>query len=262
MTGLARALEDVEHRPLLDDAARPHHRHAVRHLGHHAHVVGDEQEGGGEVALEVAHQPQDLGLHGDVEGGGGFVGDQHLGAARQRHGDHHALAHAAAELVRVLIEPPPGVGDADGVEGVARPGPGVAALAPASPNRLDELRPDGHHRVERRHRLLEHHGDVAAAQGTESALRQAGELAPVETDAAPRDPERGRGQEPHQGQGGQRLARAGLTGEAQRLLAREREGDAVEHALQPRRRPSVDRQSLDGEQRRWGARHDRTMRGK
>ena len=47
-------------------------------------------------------QVQDLGLHGDVEGGRRFVGDQQLAAAGQCHRDHHPLPHAAGELVRVL----------------------------------------------------------------------------------------------------------------------------------------------------------------
>ena len=45
---------------------------------------------------------QDLGLDRHVQGRGGLVGDQHAGIARQRQGDHHALAHAARELVRVV----------------------------------------------------------------------------------------------------------------------------------------------------------------
>ncbi len=39
-----------------------------------------------------------------------------LGVAGQRHGDHHALAHAAGQLVRVLLQPPLRLGDADQAE--------------------------------------------------------------------------------------------------------------------------------------------------
>jgi hypothetical protein len=45
---------------------------------------------------------QDLRLDGHVERGGRLVGDQQRRVAGQRHGDHHALAHAARQLVRVL----------------------------------------------------------------------------------------------------------------------------------------------------------------
>ena len=55
-------------------------------------------------ALQLAHQVEDLRLDGDVERGGRLVGDQQCRFAEQRHRDHHALAHAARELVRVLVE--------------------------------------------------------------------------------------------------------------------------------------------------------------
>jgi hypothetical protein len=52
---------------------------------------------------EVAQQVEDLGLDGDVERGGGLVGDEQARVAGERHGDHDALAHAAGELVRVGV---------------------------------------------------------------------------------------------------------------------------------------------------------------
>ena len=65
------------------------------------------------LALLLLEQVEDLRLHGDVERGGRLVGEQQLRAARERDGDHHALAHAAGQLVRVLVEAPLGLGDAD-----------------------------------------------------------------------------------------------------------------------------------------------------
>ena len=49
----------------------------------------------------IAQQLEDLRLDGDVERGGRLVGDEQLRLAGQRHRDHHALAHAARELVRI-----------------------------------------------------------------------------------------------------------------------------------------------------------------
>ena len=48
-----------------------------------------------------SEQLEDLRLRGHVERGGRLVGDQHLRPVRQRHRQHHPLAHAARELVRV-----------------------------------------------------------------------------------------------------------------------------------------------------------------
>jgi len=55
------------------------------------------------IAMALANEPgtnfrqqrQDLGLHGDVERGGRLVGDQDVGLAGERDGDHDALALAA-----------------------------------------------------------------------------------------------------------------------------------------------------------------------
>ena len=57
-------------------------------------------------------QVEDLRLHRDVEGRGRLVGEQQRRAAGQGDGDHHALAHAARQLVRVLVEAAAGLGDA------------------------------------------------------------------------------------------------------------------------------------------------------
>ena len=80
----------------LDDPAGVHHRHLVGHLGDHAEIVRDQDDRHAGLLLQVAQQVEDLRLHGDVERGGRLVGDQQVGLAGQRHGDHHALAHAAA----------------------------------------------------------------------------------------------------------------------------------------------------------------------
>ena len=56
---------------------------------------------------------EDLRLDRHVERRGGLVGDQQRRAADQRQRDHHALAHAAGKLVRVLVEALRGGRDSD-----------------------------------------------------------------------------------------------------------------------------------------------------
>ena len=92
---MRRTLEQIVDRRLLDLAAGIHHHDAVGVLRDHAHVVRDQDDRGAKRVAQFAHQVEDLRLDGDVERGGRFVGDQHLRVARQRHGDHHALPHAA-----------------------------------------------------------------------------------------------------------------------------------------------------------------------
>ena len=59
-----------------------------------------------------AQQAEDLGLHGDVQRGGGLVGDQQPRLAGECQGDGHALGHAAGDLVRVGLQDALGVDDA------------------------------------------------------------------------------------------------------------------------------------------------------
>ena len=71
--------------------------------------------------LEALHQVEDLRLRRHVERGRRLVGDQQVGVVDERHRDHHALAHAAGELVRVVVDPPLGARDADRLQQLERP---------------------------------------------------------------------------------------------------------------------------------------------
>ena len=64
-------------------------------------------------ACSSLQQAEHLRLHRDIERRGRLVGDQHRGLAGDRHGDHHALAHAARQLMRIIVEPARRVGHAD-----------------------------------------------------------------------------------------------------------------------------------------------------
>ena len=105
-------VEERARRRVLDDAPGVHHGDVVGATGHDAEVVGDEHHRHEAFALLGLQQVEDLRLHGDVERGRRLVGEQELRAARQRDRDHHTLAHAARQLVRVLAEPALGFGDA------------------------------------------------------------------------------------------------------------------------------------------------------
>ena len=86
-----------------------------------------------------------------------------LRLARERHRDHHALAHPAGELVRVRVDVGLGRRDADEAQHLDARAPHLAALLLMEANGLDDLpahRVDG---VEARHRLLEDHRDLVAA---------------------------------------------------------------------------------------------------
>ncbi|MNH23550.1 hypothetical protein D3C79_834520 [compost metagenome] len=94
---------------------------------------------------------------------------------------------------------------------------------------LHQLIPDRLHRVEGRHRLLEDHGDTVAAHLVHLIRRQRQQLLPLKADRAGHHLTVRLGQQPHDGEGGDALAAAGLADKAEGLARLHREADAVEH---------------------------------
>ena len=153
-----------------------------------------------------------------------------FGLAGERHRDHHALAHAARHLVRVLVEPRLGATGSRRVASIStRALARLASTTPlVEPDRLDDLVADREDRVERRHRLLEDHRDLVAADRAHLAL---GELqrgrGRRSTIAAADDPPGGCDQ-PHDRERGHALAAAGLADDPERAARLDREVDPVD----------------------------------
>ena len=143
------AIEDLLDRTFLDDPARVHHDDPLAEAGDQSHVVRDQNDGGSHLAIELLEQLDDLRLHGDVEGGGGFVGDQQFRFVGQAHRDHGPLPHAPRELVRVILCALRRLGDPHLLEerddAILRLPLGEALVGT---HRLVDLDPDPGHRVE------------------------------------------------------------------------------------------------------------------
>ena len=112
---------------LLDHAAQVHDDDVVGHLRDHAEVVRDEHDRHPPFLLDLAQQVEDLRLRGDVERRRGLVGDEQARVAGQRDRDHRALAEAAAQFERVLVDAPLRLRDADAAQRFDAP-----AVAPPS----------------------------------------------------------------------------------------------------------------------------------
>src|SRR5712675_2459275 len=115
------------------------------------------------------------------------------------------------------------------------------------PQRLADLTADSQHRIQARHRLLEDHRNVVAADSAHLALGELKQILSLEADSA-RDLARGLGDQPQQRHGGDRLAAAGFTDDGQRLALVDMEGDAVDGAVDTLRRAKMGLQILDFEQ--------------
>ncbi len=200
--GVSRRGEEFGGRCLLDDLAGIHHGHPVGDARYQAQVVGDEDNGRTEFPLQVAQQVQDLRLDGDVQRRGGFVGDDEVRLAEQRHGYDHPLAQSAAELVRILAQAFAGVADADLFQHGLGAGPGGLAVQLAvAAQHLGELVADAVGRIEGGHGLLEDHRQAIAAQVAHAPFTQRQQVVLAQRQPRRLAPGLAR-QEIHQRQGG------------------------------------------------------------
>src|SRR5262249_20754154 len=87
----------------LDDLPQVHHRHAGRDVLDDLQIVGDENVGQPELALQVHQQIDDLRLNGDVERADRLVGDYQPRPYRYTGRDTKALPLTAGELVGVTV---------------------------------------------------------------------------------------------------------------------------------------------------------------
>ena len=99
-------VEHLGHSPLFHKHALLHHGHAVGKPVHQIQVVGDQQHGHAGLALQVRQQVQNLPTQRHIQRRGGLVGQQQLGLAGERHGNHGALALATTQLVRETVGAP------------------------------------------------------------------------------------------------------------------------------------------------------------
>jgi hypothetical protein len=120
---MSRRTEEFRDFPLLHDRTGIEHHDLVAELGHQTQAVRDEDRRAIERVPGVPEQLSDLGLDRGIERRRRLVRDQQIRLDQQGHGDHDALAHAAAELVGIVSKSPLRIGDADLAQHVGRPLP-------------------------------------------------------------------------------------------------------------------------------------------
>ena len=242
---MAHGGEHLEGRGLLDDLPGVHHEHAVGAAGDDPHVVGDEDDRHPQLLAQAVDEVEDLRLDGDVESGGGLVGDEELRLAGERHGDHDPLAQAARELVGVGVESLAGTGHVDEREDLEGAFPGLGFRGPpVQADALGDLATDRHGGVERGQGVLEDHADVVAPDLAHLLLRQGRQSRPRRLiDPAVMWPTLG--QEPHDRQPGGGLATAGLPHHTHALALVDVEGDVVHRHHRRVLQAEFGRQALD-----------------
>ena len=114
-----------EHLGDLPGLAHPsgiHDRDTLAGLRHHAEIMRHQHQRHAEFVLQAQQQAEDLILDRHVQRRGRFISQQQLRCAGECDGDHGALAHAAAELMRVLAQAGRPGGNPDQVKQLQRPG--------------------------------------------------------------------------------------------------------------------------------------------
>jgi hypothetical protein len=219
--GMGGHVDDFVHRADLGNAPGVHHGHAVTGLGDDAHVVGDQHDGGTVLGADVLQQTDDLRLHRHVQRRRGFVSHDQLGLGRQRQGNHHALAHAAGELVGIVVDALLGRGDAGVLQQADRARARLGCThGQVRQNGFDQLLPDSVERVQRGQRILKDGADLAAPYVAHRRMIEVVDALAFEQDLPAGHPP-GRLQQADDGRAGQRLARAGFTHDTEDLSRRD-----------------------------------------
>ena len=189
----------------------------------------DQEDGHAQLLLEGVDEADDLVLDGHVEGRGGLVGQEELGSWCQGDGYHHALTHAAGELVDVVAQALLGLGDVDHAQKLDRAVVHALLVQSLSLQRLKELLSHRGHGVERGHGVLEDHADLLAANLAQLPLAHLGHVAALVENLAAHDLAR-LGQQADDGAGGGGLAATGLPHQAKGLAHSNGEGHALHGA--------------------------------
>ena len=253
MTGV---VEDLERAPHLDDLPRVHHRHPIGIGCHDAEIVRDQDHGHSGGRLDLLEQFQVLGLNGDVERGRRLVGDEQPRRAGKRDRARHSLSHPAAELVGIVPQPRLGGGDPETSERLQHAFAERSAAQPLmEPHHLAHLRADRQRGVQRRHRILQHHGDLLAAHAAHLGPGLAQQIVALEEHAAADDPSGRLGDQTDQGEARHRLSRSRFADERQRLAGVEREADAIHGLRDPATGEKIRLQIVDDQERRGLGHH-------
>ena len=193
--------------------------------------MGNHDDGVAVLLLHFLHKLNNLSLNGNVQGSRGLIGNQDIGIAGKRHGNHDALTHTAGELVRILVDALLGLGNANEVQklggALERLLLGVATVQTKS---LAHLLADLIDRVQGGHRILEDHRDIVAANMLHFFLGHLEDRTTAVANVAALNLSRRHRDEAHDGHGGHGLTRAGLTDDTQGLTAIERVGHAIDSA--------------------------------
>jgi hypothetical protein len=74
--GVLGRAKDVFDGPLLDEFSIQHNKDSIGEVCHDSEVMGDQEYGHSEFLTQLPKKIEDLGLNGDIESRGGFIGNE------------------------------------------------------------------------------------------------------------------------------------------------------------------------------------------
>ena len=218
--GVLRGVEQGLDRGQFDEPASVHDGDAVTDDPQQGEVMGDEEKGEMLLLLQLTEEIDDLGLHGNVQGGCRFIGQDQLWLQAETAGDVHPLPLSAGQFIGQAVGK--AVFQADLFqEFIDFPGvfcPAVVQMM--DPHGFFDDLADGHARIQGGGSILENDLDAASevlAQGV-GQLRRQKRVFVVDFTG-------GQGIQPgdQAGQGG--FAGTGFSGQAQDLPGMQSQGD-------------------------------------
>jgi hypothetical protein len=213
----------------LHQAPRVHDAKPIDELRHQAQIVPNQNDRRTKRGLHLPECLHHLALHHHIERAGRFVSDDHLGTQADRNGDAGALFHAARELVRIFVGHLGRQPDLRQQRMHLRNQRAPRRQAAMILERIGNLVTNTHHRIERVHRPLRHHGNAGQPQSADRLVGQAGQRDVVQPDLAALDPP-GRLDHAQDRQRHGRLAGAGLARQAQAFAGAQLEADVIDCA--------------------------------
>ena len=240
---MLRIPENINRCAILDHPPEIHHRHIIRHLRYHAQIMRNDDNRRAEVLLQLLHQVDNLRLNRDIQRRSRLVRDQDRRIARQRQRNHHALTHPAAQLMWILLDPLLRIGDAHAVQHINRHLQRLFfAEALVQFHHFRNLPANRMQRIQRGHRLLKDHRDLAAADAAhlhalgvelDDIDRFGAALLPAKNDLALDDFARRGLDQLHDRMRRDALATAAFAHDAQRLPVRQAEADTLDRLHHP-----------------------------
>ena len=210
----------------LDDKPLLHHRDPAAEFGQHCQIMRDQHQRHVTFLDQPAHQIENACLRRHIQRRRRLVGDQQCRLQRDGLRDHHPLALAAGQFMRIAVQPvtrgrkphPVKLGSGD-LARFGRAHPGMDY------QRFGNLCADCANRIQRRHRLLKNHPYASPANAAHRRLVQSKQILTVKPRRAAA--KRAVRKQSHHRKRRHRLAGAGFTGDAEDLPRRDRQADVT-----------------------------------